>query len=185
MYNPTDEELIQKYKAERDENSLEVLVKRYTNLIYGFVYRYVGNGDAASDVTQEVFVKVWRNLNKFDWTRNFKPWIFTIAKNTAIDWLKKKGALPFSLIEERRPDFLENIKDDSALVAFERNLLQKDFALALGRLPSSYNSVIKLRAYEGFSFREISESLQEPLNTVKSRYRRGLVLLKGLMEKPK
>lgn len=180
MGNFTDEQLVAKY-LKKDEEALEELVRRYLPLIFGFVKKYTGNQDNASDITQETFVKVWKNIKKFDRTKSFKTWIFTIAKRTTIDWLKKKNALPFSVIEEQWPDFSENIKDDSALVAIENGFLQKDFGFALGQLPNSYNSVIKLRVYGGLNFREIAQSLKEPLDTVKSRYRRGLVLLKQLL----
>ncbi|MBI4159946.1 sigma-70 family RNA polymerase sigma factor [Candidatus Wolfebacteria bacterium] len=72
------------------EVSLELLIRRYLKPIYGFTYRYVGAGQDTEDVTQETFVKVWRNLKKFDQNKSFKTWIFSIAKNTAIDFLKKK-----------------------------------------------------------------------------------------------
>ncbi len=174
----TDEELVKKYNKKQDQIYLETLIKRYLGPIFGFVRRYVGNADTASDITQEVFVKVWQNIKRFDTNKSFKPWIFTIAKNTALDWLKKKDALPFSFIEQQVPNFSENIKDDSAMAAIDNIFSQKDFALAIGQLPGQYESIIKLHTYDGFNFREISQIMREPLNTVKSRYRRGLALLK-------
>ena len=85
----SDEQLINNY-LKGDEKSLEILIHRYLKPIYNFVYRYVNNKQEAEDVTQEVFVKTWRNLKKFKRNKSFKTWIFSIAKNTAIDSFKKK-----------------------------------------------------------------------------------------------
>ena len=93
--NRSDEQLVWDY-LKSDEKSLELLIRRYLKPIYSFVYRYVGKAHDADDVTQDVFVKVWRNLKKFDREKSFKTWIFAIAKNTAFDHLKKKKAIPFS-----------------------------------------------------------------------------------------
>ncbi len=70
-----DEKLIADYLA-GDEQSLELLIKQYLKPIYSFVSRYVGNGQEAEDITQEVFVRVWRSLKKFDQTKSFKTWVF-------------------------------------------------------------------------------------------------------------
>ena len=92
----TDEQLTAKY-LKKDEKALEELVKRYLPLIFGFVKKYTGNQDNASDITQEVFVKVWKNIKSFDQTKSFRTWIFTIAKRTAFDHLKKRKTVSFSI----------------------------------------------------------------------------------------
>ena len=95
--NESDKQLIINY-LKGDEKSLELLIQSYLKPIYSFVYRCTGNTQDAEDVTQEVFVKVWRNLKKFDQRKSFKTWIFAIAKNTAFDHLKKrKGDTIFSI----------------------------------------------------------------------------------------
>ncbi len=83
----TDEQLAAKYLKKHEEQALEDLIKRYLPIIYGYVRNYTGSEDNASDITQEVFVKVWKNIRKFNQSKSFKTWIFTIAKRTAIDWL--------------------------------------------------------------------------------------------------
>lgn len=172
MKHLSDEELAHQYKTTKDEQVLEVLIKRHLSSIYGFTRNYTGSRDNASDITQEVFVKVWKSIGKFDESKNFKTWIFTIAKNTSIDWLKRKTELPldesFDLADDT-PSILEQLilKEKSGKLSF-----------ALARLPLRYSSVINLYIKDGLNFREISESLKAPLNTVKSRYRRGLALLK-------
>lgn len=181
MNSFTDEQLVGMY-LNKDEKALEELVRRYLPFILGYVRRYTGNRDGASDITQEVFVKVWKNIKSFDQTKSFKTWIFTIAKRTAIDELRKKKALPFSMLGGEN-DFAEFLIDESPSILeqiFSKQQFQ-ELTTAVAKLPMSYSSVVSLRNYDGLSFREIAEKLKEPLNTVKSRYRRGLVLLKNLL----
>ncbi len=177
----TDEQLVARY-LKKDEKALEELIKRYTPLIFGFVKRYTGNQDNASDITQEVFVKVWKNLKSFDQSKGFRTWIFTIAKRTAIDELRKKNALPFSTLR-KETDFAESLVDEvpSILDQIFSQQQSQELAVAVAKLPKNYGSVIKLYNHDGLNFREIASKLKEPLNTVKSRYRRSLTLLKKLL----
>ncbi len=172
MKNFTDEQLVKNY-LKGDEKSLEELVRRYLPLIYNFSRRYSGDPDNASDIAQEVFVKVWKNLRKFDTSKNFRAWLFTIAKNTALDWFKKKDALPLSLAENIIDTKLAPIIDE----IYKKSLLN-NLQLAIEKLPPKYSSIINLYHTKGLNFREIADFLKEPINTVKSRYRRGLISLK-------
>jgi RNA polymerase sigma-70 factor (ECF subfamily) len=171
----SDEELVRNYKKTKDEQIIEVLVKKYLPQIYGFAKNYTGKRDDASDIAQDVFVKVWKNINKFDESKSFRTWIFTIAKNTSIDWLKHKTEL--------RLDDSFDVVDGGPSILEQLMLKEKSrkLSFAMAKLPLNYSSVIKLYTNDGLNFREISESLKSPLNTVKSRYRRGLALLKKFL----
>jgi RNA polymerase sigma-70 factor (ECF subfamily) len=180
----SDQQLIADY-LNGDEESLEVLIKRYLKPIYSFVFRYVGDSQEVEDITQEVFVKTWRNLKKFDRKKSFKTWIFTIAKNTSIDWLRKKKTIPFSEFEnkEGRNVLLETVADTAPLPHefFGRaNIVQK-LTSAIEKLLPKYRMVLFLRYNDHFTFREIAEILEGSLNTIKSRHRRALILLKKLL----
>ena len=144
-----DQDLISKYLA-GDEKSLEILIEQYLKPIYSFVYRYTGSASNAEDITQDVFVRVWKNLKKFDQNKSFKTWIFSIAKNAAIDWLRKKKTISLS--------------DDD-----------------MEKIPSEYRMILFLRYNDHFTFKEIAESLGQPLNTVKSRHRRAIAMLKKIL----
>jgi RNA polymerase sigma-70 factor (ECF subfamily) len=166
--------------------SFAVLVDRYMGMVYKFVYRYADNGDAASDITQEVFIKVWKNIKKFDQKKNFKTWILTIAKNTALDNVKKKRSVLFSKIEEGENDLDAFLAPYVKPVELPDQLLQKKYVKAdldeiLQSLNPSYRSVLLLRYTEHMKFREIAEILQEPIDTIKSKHRRALILLKKSM----
>ena len=182
--NYSDQQLVADYIA-GDEKSLEILIKRYLKPIYNFICRYVGNEQEAEDITQEVFVKVWRSLKKFDQSKSFKTWIFSIAKNTSIDWLRKKKAIPFSNFEngEGKNLLTEKLADPAPLPnkILERAGIAEILNIAINQLNPKYRMVLFLRYNDYFNFREIAEVLSEPLNTIKSRHRRALILLKKLL----
>lgn len=167
-----------------DEESFAEIVKIYLNQIYNFVYRLTGDRDAAEDLTQETFVKCWKNLKRFDQNKSFKTWLFTIAKNTAFDWLKKKKEIPFSTFtDEEGENWLENVADENILPdeILERANLAEELDEILQKLPPHYRAILLLHYKEDFSLHEISEILGEPYNTIKSRHQRGLGKLRELL----
>ena len=180
----TDKQLVTNY-LKGDERALEILIKQYLKPIYSFTFRFVGNGQEAEDITQEVFLKVWRNLKKFDQKKKFKTWIFSIAKNTSIDFLKKKKTIPFSEFEneEGKNKFIERLTDPASLPEelFKRIGIEEMFDAIINQLSPKYRMVLFLRYNDYFTFREIAETLGEPLNTIKSQHRRALIRLKKLL----
>jgi len=173
MTEPTDQQLIAQY-LKGNEQSLEILIKRYLKPIYSFVYKDIGNQEKAQDITQEVFLKAWRNLKKFDKKKSFKSWLFTIAKNSSIDFLRQKKtevSLNESLVCEKS-DFTESIDNKN---------IAKKIHNALQELSPNYRAVFLLKNESNLTFREIAQELNEPLNTIKSRYRRAILILKKLM----
>jgi RNA polymerase sigma-70 factor (ECF subfamily) len=180
----SDEKLISRY-LKGDEQSLEVLIKRYLKPIYGLAYRFVGDSADAEDIAQEAFVRVWRNIKKFDQQKSFRPWLFAIARNTALDYLKKKKPLPFSRFEnENSGNFLAETFADSASLpsqlAEDKNITSL-LTAALKKLSPKYSQVFSLRHDDQLTFRQIAQALKEPLNTVKSRYRRAVITLKEIL----
>lgn len=177
----TDRQLIARYLA-GDASSLEILFARYLRATYGFVYHYVGNAHDAEDITQEAFVRAWRNLRKFDRRKNFKTWMFSIAKNAAIDVLKKKKPAAFSDFDTDEGDnvIAETFADVAPLpdALLERKDIAGVLASAMGQLSPNYRAVLSLRYTDRMNFREIGEVLGAPLHTVKSRHRRALLALK-------
>lgn len=166
--------------------SFAALVDRHMPMVYKFTYRYMGNADATNDIVQEVFIKVWKNLKKFDLQKNFKTWLLTIAKNTALDAVKKKKAVLFSQIEEGEIDidaFLAPYLESPDLP--DELLEKKETKAALDRvlqeLSPSYRSVLLLRYAEHLKFREIADALHEPIDTIKSKHRRALIQLRKML----
>ena len=173
----TDEQLAKEYLTGKKPEALELLIGKYLPRIFGYIKRYTGNNEAAADITQETFVKVWKNIGRFDTSASFSTWIFTIAKRTAIDEMRKKNAIPFSLIQDEK--FIGNISVPSGI---PEEFRKKELILALTELPDKNSHVIKLYL-EGFNFREIGDGIGESVHTVKSRYRRGLAALKKILNR--
>lgn len=184
----TDHELVARY-LKGDEKSFELLVSRYMNVIYRFVLTYVRSPQIAEDITQEVFLKVWRNAKKIDKSKNFKSWIYTIAKHTAFDFLKKKKSIPFShFADQNGKNYVtERLVDPQHLPdKLSQSLEDKsEFLGAIEKLPLKYKLTLSLYYYQYLNFREIAELLKESINTIKSRHRRGLALLKKILGEPK
>lgn len=125
-----DKKLIQKYLA-GDEAAFSELLKKYLKPVYNFLHRLTSDHSALDDLTQATFIKAWKNIKKFDPNRSFKTWIFTIAKNTAYDYFKKKKTIPFaSFTDAEGTNKLENISDTDILPL---ELLERaDAAAAVG-----------------------------------------------------
>ncbi|MCX6718308.1 MAG: RNA polymerase sigma factor [Candidatus Staskawiczbacteria bacterium] len=178
-----DKKLIQQY-LKGDSSSLDFLIEKYLKTIYSFVYKNVGSPTDAEDITQEVFVKVWKNMKKFDQNKNFRPWIFQIAKNTSIDYLRKKKSIPFSRFEnEKGQNLLVDNIAEKPLNLLENLSDKKTIAVAMQNLTEKEQKIINLRHVEGLSFREIAETFEESVNTIKSRYRRTLSSLRKSIKK--
>lgn len=165
-----------------DAGALEILIKRHLRPLYGFICRYVRSASDAEDITQEVFVRVWRHLKKFDQGKSFKTWIFSIAKNACVDWLRKRKTAVLAAFgdEDGEGAALDSLADPAPLPdeLLQRRDLADALSAVLAGLPPDYRMVVLLYYHEQFNFREISEIIGEPLNTVKSRHRRALILLK-------
>ena len=179
----TDQEVISQY-LNGDEKSLEFLVKKYLKPIYGFVYKNVGDTASAEDITQEVFIRIWKNLKKFDQKKEFKPWIFQIAKNASIDYLRKKKTIPFSKFENDKGQNILKENLPNKPTNFFKILEDKNTtAEIIKNLPAKEVKLINLRFNEKLSFKEIAEIFKESVNTIKSRYRR--IIIKLRKEAPK
>jgi len=180
----SDTELIHSYRQGKRE-ALNILIERYLSMIYRFLYRMIGDARAAEDWVQETFVKVWRSLTKFDSSKSFKTWIFSIAKNTAIDYLRKKKELPFSQLEsEEMPDMAETIMDLQPLP--NEILAHKDLGhaleKALSKLPAKSRSIVLMHETEDMTFQDIADTMHEPMNTIKSRYRRAMFFMRDILK---
>jgi RNA polymerase sigma-70 factor, ECF subfamily len=183
--NISDEEIIIAYRNGNQE-VFKDLIQRYTSHIYNFVARITNKTDA-TDIVQETFIKVWRNIERFDETKaSFKTWIFTIAKNTTTDFLRKKRHVLFSDLEKSNDtnsvidSFEENIPDnailpDEALQKLEEKELDKEFLNnLLDTLSSRSREILVLHYQEEMTFEEIGKVLNKPLNTVKSIHLRAI-----------
>ncbi len=183
----SDQQLIKDYLG-GNEGALSEIINRYLKPIYNFIYRAVGrNNRDIDDIVQESFLKVWKNLDKYNPDKSFKTWIFTIARNTAIDFLRKRREVLFSEFIDEHGDnqLVDTISDpeplpDEIIIKIEQSKLLDDL---LNQLPLVYKEILVLRYQEDLTFDEIGKILQKPLNTVKSQHRRALITLRKIIEK--
>ena len=161
-------------------NAFDVLVDRYQSRLLNFVYRTVGDRERAEDLVQEVYIRVYRHLARFDQSKKFSTWIYTIASNLAKNELRNRARNPLVYFQtlttawedEDRP--LE-FEDSSARPddAFERRHLRELVDAGVRRLPDHHRQVFVLREIEGRSYEEIAEITNCNLGTVKSRLNRA------------
>ena len=178
----SDEDLINEY-LNGNQESLKIIIERYTAPLYNFVFRFVGV-DNTPDVLQDIFIKVWKNLNKFDIAKShFKTWIFTIARNTTTDYLRKKKMIFFSSLDKEEESFENNIEDNSLLPNEVLSKIEDSEFLnkALNLIPSQYKEVLILHYQEEMTFMEIGKILNKPVNTVKNHHYRAILLLRQLI----
>ena len=183
----TDEEIIILYKKGNQE-VFKNLINRHISSLYNFTMRLTNRNDAP-DLVQEVFIKIWRNLNRFDEQKaSFKTWIFTIARNSITDFLRKKQSLLFSDLEKNDEEginsFADNIPDEQILpdVALQKLQDQEFLNNTLKKLSFSENEILVLHYQEEMTFNEISKILNKSLNTIKSQHRRILFKLRKILD---
>jgi RNA polymerase sigma-70 factor, ECF subfamily len=155
-----------------NEAAMAELYDRYSAVVYSVSLRVLGDTGAAEDVLQEVFLQLWRNPDLFDSSRgNLAPWLAVIARNRAIDGLRKRR--PESDVE----DVLLSVEPDMAGEA-DRAIAMTKVRTLLGGMPSAQRSALEMAYFEGLSHSEISAKTGEPLGTVKTRIRAGLLTLR-------
>jgi RNA polymerase sigma-70 factor, ECF subfamily len=164
-----------------EERAFQELVERYQTRLLNFIYRTVGDRERAEDLVQEVFIRVYRHLHRFDRSKKFSTWAYTIASNLAKNELRNRSRNPLVLFqtlrgtksdEEERPLQFEDQAsrpDDLYRKRHLRSLVEETVA----QLPEHHRQVFVLRELEGKSYEEIAEITNCNLGTVKSRLNRA------------
>jgi RNA polymerase sigma-70 factor (ECF subfamily) len=184
--NESETEKMISASAEGSDEAFSELVGFYLKPVFNFVYRMSGNAKDAEDITQEVFIKLWKNLKKYESGKNFKAWLFSIARNTAIDRLRKRKNINFSEFENEDSEnyLIDSIVDaepwpDELVIKAENFKMIEEF---VDKLSVAYKEVIILRYKNQFTFEEIGKIIKKSTNTVKSQHRRALMALKKLLD---
>lgn len=178
----SDGDLIVKALAGR-EDGFEELVRRYQRPITTYVYRMVGNYDAALDVTQEVFIKVYNSMARYSSEYKFSTWLYKISHNAAIDYLRRHRAHEFS-IEAENADGTYQLEFESKRLSpeqeHERSEWREEVAAVIKCLPAGYRELILLRHTQDLSYDEIAEITNLPLGTVKNRLFRAREMMREI-----
>ncbi|WP_020615809.1 RNA polymerase sigma factor [Paenibacillus daejeonensis] len=168
--------------AKRDSTALEQLYDRYERPVYAFVIRMVKDAMAAEEVVQELFVRIWNAAHGLDRDKQGKisTWIFAIARNLAIDWLRKRGRRP---IEAHEEDAWERAAESASTEqVVEERMLGEQMKAAIRDLKDEQKQVLELIYYKGYTQQEIASQHDIPLGTVKSRVRLALRQLRKRFE---
>jgi RNA polymerase sigma-70 factor, ECF subfamily len=155
-----------------DQSALAELYDRYSGVVYAVALRVLGDAGAAEDVLQEIFLQLWRNPNSFDAARgNMGAWLAVVTRNRAIDSLRRRR--PETDIE----DVIVSVAPDLAAEA-DRSRAAEKVRGVLGTMPSAQRSALEMAYFEGMSHSEIADKTGEPLGTIKTRIRGGLMTLR-------
>lgn len=172
-----------------EERAFEELVERYQTRLLNFIYRTIGDRERAEDLVQEVFIRVYRHIHRFDTSKKFSTWIYTIASNLAKNELRNRARNPLVLFQTMEGSH----GDDERPLQFEDyatrpdDLFQKRHLRALveetvAQLPEHHRQVFVLREIEGKSYEEIAEITDCNLGTVKSRLNRARNAFAAIIE---
>ena len=183
----TDEQLLHNYRDSGDRELFARLVRRYERELYAYLRRYLGNAEMAEDVFQSTFLQVHLKCDKFDTSRRFKPWLYTVATNQAIDAQRRNKR--HRMVSLNRTNQNDDSVDVGALIDL---MVSKDTGPldhvsqlergqwvqnAISQLSDKMRSVVNLVYYEGMKYREAADILDIPVGTVKSRLHAAILKL--------
>jgi len=183
-----DFRLIDKATIENDEQAYAELMKRYRKPVYHMILKMVRNVDDAEDLTIEAFAKAFRSLSRFKKDYTFSTWLFRIATNNAIDFIRKKKLETMSLDTSFTDDSGENVTidvEDNDLNPMEETIKSQKIELIrvfVDKLPPKYQRLVKLRYFDELSYEEIARELEAPLGTVKAQLHRARELMYDLVK---
>ncbi len=186
-----DFKLIDQAVKEDDEQAFAMLMERYKRPVYHMVLKMVRNVDDAEDLTIEAFAKAFKNLHRFKKDYTFSTWLFRIATNNAIDFIRKKRLETMSLDTSFTDDSGEAVQidvEDKNLNPQEEAIKSQKIELIqlfVTKLPAKYQRLVKLRYFEELSYEEIAQELDAPLGTVKAQLHRARELMYDLVKNKK
>lgn len=171
-----DAQLVQDFLG-GNHQAFNKLIGRWQDRIHHFAYRYFASNDDAAEITQKTFIKAYQKLDTLDDAAKFGSWLYRIANNLCLDELKRAGRKRATSLEALKtaPQTETASPADGTLMKNEAMVLLHK---ALLQLPNDQRMVVIMKEYEGLTFREIAEILDESENTVKSRMYYGLKALK-------
>ncbi len=180
-----DEQKLISLAQKGDQSAFEQLLDRYQKPVYHQALRLVSNPEDAADVTQEVFIKVWRNLPNFRGESEFSTWLYRLTDNTAIDLLRreKKRRGDSSLDDEESAAVLPADPAPTPHQAAEKKELHQAVVDGLRQLSEEHRQVLVMREVNGLSYEEIGRILNLTTGTVKSRMARARIALAKILQK--
>lgn len=176
----SDSELIS-LVTQGDQDALAALYERYSRAVFSFSLRIVGDTQVAEEILQEVFVRVWQQGGSFQAARGtLITWLLSITHNLSIDEVRRRKRRPQKAESEEPESILAGLPDEGLGVEEEVWLSSLRISIqdALRQLPSAQREAIELAYFQGLTQREIADTLGEPLGTIKTRMRLGMLKLR-------
>jgi RNA polymerase sigma-70 factor (ECF subfamily) len=186
----TDEHLLSLYRSTREDQLFAQLVQRHERPLYRYLRRFLGDGTVAHDVLQSTLLKVHQNCNQFDARREFRPWLYRIATNQAIDEKRRRQLRQMSSLDASRPSghsearwsFGDLVDDGQRSPAAQVETRERDASIrrAVEKLPERLKQVVRLVFFRGLKYQEAADALSLPVGTVKSRMHAAIVKLRAM-----
>lgn len=176
MDNLTDEQLIDRVRQGHSD-AYRVLVERHKSYIYTLVYRMVGHKETAEDLTQDVFVKLFRSLSHFRGEAKFTTWLYRMTTNLVTDYRRSQKRKPYEALLDKMKGWFSDSKEqpeERALLKDEQEQMQG----LLSEIPDKYRLIMYLYHYKQMSYQEMSEATGLPVKTLETRLYRGKAMLK-------
>jgi RNA polymerase sigma-70 factor, ECF subfamily len=165
----TDAELMELVRAERRDEAIALLLPAFRRKVFGLAYSFLRDRDAAEDVTQEVFIKVWRALPGFDGRASLSTWIYTIARNASLSALRARR--PQSSLSD--PQVMEAVESANAVPSADVVADRAAILRLVDQLPAKQRQVVMLFYMEAQSYEEVAAMLAMPVGTVKTLLHRA------------
>ncbi len=178
-----DFDLIDKAVNDKDQQAYATLMKRYKKAVYFMILKMIRDADDAEDLTMEAFAKAFRNLHRFKKDYTFSTWLFRIATNNTIDFIRKKKLKTMSLNNTLTDDGGNAVNidieddDNNPQDEYIRTQRIEMVRIFVDKLPAKYRKLVKLRYFDELSYEEIAQELDKPLGTVKAQLHRSRELL--------
>ncbi len=174
----SDEQLLERFNFQGDSHAFEVLIHRYEAPLFNYLYRYLGNREIAEDVFQSSFLQVYSKSDQFDPSKKFKPWLYTVATNQAIDYQRRNHRKTTVSLDASYggddestgslQEILESAEKDPSFsmdTAEQAQLIRA----AVDELPAILKETVYLVYFEDLKYKDAADILRVPVGTVKSR----------------
>ncbi|MFH5181505.1 RNA polymerase sigma factor [Paenibacillus sp. TAB 01] len=176
MEQLTDEQLIDQIR-QGDDEAYRLLIERHKHYIYTLVYRMTQHRETAEDLTQEIFIKLYRSLIYFRGESKFTTWLYRLAANVVTDYHRAQKRRPHQTLVDKLKGWFSSREEEPEAVAIQKEE-QHTVQRLLSELPDKYRLILYLYHYKQLSYQEISEVTELPLKTIETRLYRGKALLK-------
>lgn len=162
-------------QASEIDKNYTAIVNEHLDEIYNFTRYIVFDSDEAEDIVQKTFLSLFHNLKKLDLSLDIRPWLYKVARNHCLDYLKKKKNLQFSEVEEQIAEI--PLEDLSLEEQIDSQFFLEKFKQLVEKLPVSIKEILLLKYFQDMTFEQIAQTTGLSVNTVKSNFYRGKVKL--------